>query len=226
MIELLIVNLCREVWRIRPPQENNILDPSDVNLALEIRDGGKKYLRQFRFDLDACVRLRAYFDAVFALIGPTGATLLNCRVHPDGMFHIYFPGDYTVYSAGYLDADLPQRPFRAAKLSRERSAVPSLSTAQEQYFDPSFDAGLVYPDAMILGPSTSQLLEEMPTPPTFSPKKTPSASSLTTPKHAISEPERSESRIEPKTIDFQSRKSARLKSHKETQAKLGSSGLY
>lgn len=203
-------------------QENNILDPSDVKLALEIRDGGKKYLRQFRFDLDACVRLRAYFDAVFALIGPTGATLLNCRVHPDGMFHIYFPGDYTVYSAGYLDADLPQRPFRAAKLSRERSAVPSLSTAQEQYFDPSFDAGLVYPDAMILGPSTSQLLEEMPTPPTFSPKKTPSASSLTTPKHAISEPERSESRIEPKTIDFQSRKSARLKSHKETQAKLGS----
>ena len=122
-----------------------------MNLALEIRDGGKKYLRQFRFDLDACVRLRAYFDAVFALIGPTGATLLNCRVHPDGMFHIYFPGDYTVYSAGYLDADLPQRPFRAAKLSRERSAVPSLSTAQEQYFDPSFDAGLVYPDAMILG---------------------------------------------------------------------------
>eukprot|EP00435_Cladocopium_sp_Y103_P017907 s648_g4.t1 len=191
-------------------QENNILDPSDVNLALEIRDGGKKYLRQFRFDLDACVRLRAYFDAVFALIGPTGATLLSCRVHPDGMFHIYFPGDYTVYSPGYLDADLPQRPFRAAKLSRERSAVPSLSTAQEQYFDPSFDAGLVYPDAMVLGPSTSQLLEEMPTPPTLSPKKTPSVSSLTTPKHATSEPERSESRIEPKTIDFPSRKSARL----------------
>lgn len=200
-------------------EENNILDPTDLTLALEIRDGGKKYLRHFRFDLDACVRLQMYFDATFAIIGPTGATFLSSRVNPDGMFHIYFPGDYTVYSMGFFEAELPQRPFRAAKLSKNRSVVPSLSTAQEQYFDPSFDAGLVYPDAMVLGPSTSQLLEEMPSPPCSSPKKTASTSTIATPKNGTSEPERSE-KIQ-KKVDFESRRSARLKSHKEMQAKLG-----
>ena len=194
-------------------QEHNILDPSDVNLALEIRDGGKKYLRHFRFDMDACVTLHIYFDAVFALLGPTGSTFCSCKVNPDGMFRIYFPGDYTVHPPGYLESDIPKRPFKAAKLSKERSQVPSLSVSHGEIFDPSFDVGLVYPDAMVLGPSTSQLLEEMP-----SPVKARADDAVLLAKKARDE---KAEKVEKVKVDFESRKKTRSKNFKELPKKLG-----
>ena len=128
-----------------------------MNLALEISDGGKKYLRQFRFNLDSCVTLHIYFDAIFALIAPNGSTICS-PIWPDGMFHIYFPGDYTVCSQSVLEADVPKKTWKPAPLSRQPSVVPAAST-RDEFFDPSIDAGLVYPEAMVLGPSTMDLLD-------------------------------------------------------------------
>ena len=141
-------------------QEQNIDSPTDVNLALEIRDGGKKYLRQFRFNLEGSVTLHIYFDAVFALIGPTGSTL-SSPIWSDGMFRVYFPGDYTVCSQCVLEADLPRKPWKPAPLSRQPSVAPTPSS-RDEILDPSMDAGLIYPDAMILGPSTTDLLDSPP----------------------------------------------------------------
>ncbi|CAJ1346724.1 unnamed protein product, partial [Effrenium voratum] len=95
-------------------KEHGISDPTDLNLGLEIRDGGKKYLRQFRFDADGGVKLHIYFDAVFALIGPNGSSLTSCKAQPDGMFRIYFPGEYTINAPGVVEAGKPQRPFKAS----------------------------------------------------------------------------------------------------------------
>ena len=144
-----------------------------MNLALEIRDGGRKYLRQFRFNLEGSVTLHIYFDAIFALIAPNGSTL-SSPVWPDGMFRVYFPGDYTVCRQSVLEADVPRKPWKPASLSRQPSVVPTPSS-RDEYFDPSIDAGLVYPEAMILGPSTADLLESPPstTPHSTTPSATP-----------------------------------------------------
>ena len=199
------------------PEEHKIFDPGDVNLAMEIFDGGKKYLRQFRFDQDACVRLPC-FDASFALVGPSEGPLCSCVSSPDGMFKVFFPGDYTVHLEGYLEAEAPARPFRAVKLSRSKSEV--LRLQAELMEDPSLEAGSLYPEAMVLGPSTSQLL----TPST--PKSCP------TPKSLPSVPRTPRGSATPKSqgsptsfqmpplakeekVDFDERRAARMKSYKE-----------
>ena len=179
-------------------QEQDIDNPTDVNLALEIRDGGKKYLRQFRFNAESCVTLHIYFDAIFALIAPNGSTLTS-PVWPDEMFHIYFPGDYTVCSGGVLEADVPKQTWKPATISRQPSVVGGTSSApsRDEFFDPSIDAGLVYPEAMVLGPNSMMDLLDSPAPTTpsrasasasasASPSRTPSASASATPKKGLS----------------------------------------
>ena len=163
-----------------------------MNLALEIRDGGKKYLRQFRFNAESCVTLHIYFDAIFALIAPNGTTLTS-PVWPDEMFHIYFPGDYTVCSGGVLEADVPKMTWKPAPISRQPSVVGTAAPSRDEFFDPSIDAGLVYPEAMVLGPNSMMDLLDSPAPTTpsrasasasASPSRTPSASA--TPKKGLS----------------------------------------
>ncbi|CAE7772101.1 SBE2.2 [Symbiodinium microadriaticum] len=179
-------------------KEQDIDNPTDVNLALEIRDGGKKYLRQFRFNAESCVTLHIYFDAIFALIAPNGSTLTS-PVWPDEMFHIYFPGDYTVCSGGVLEADVPKQTWKPATISRQPSVVGGTSSApsRDEFFDPSIDAGLVYPEAMVLGPNSMMDLLDSPAPTTpsrasasasasASPSRTPSASASATPKKGLS----------------------------------------
>ncbi|CAE7360721.1 SBE2.2 [Symbiodinium sp. CCMP2592] len=173
-------------------KEQDIDNPTDVNLALEIRDGGKKYLRQFRFNAESCVTLHIYFDAIFALIAPNGSTLTS-PVWPDEMFHIYFPGDYTVCSGGVLEADVPKMTWKPAPISRQPSVVGTAAPSRDEFFDPSIDAGLVYPEAMVLGPNSMMDLLDSPAPTTpsrasasasASPSRTPSASA--TPKKGLS----------------------------------------
>lgn len=198
-----------------------------MNLAMEISDGGKKYLRQFRFDQDACVRLPC-FDASFALFGPEG-TLCGCRCSPDGMFKVFFPGDYTVQLAGYLEAEAPARPFRAVKLSRSRSEVLRLEAEQAELLeDPSLEAGSLYPEAMVLGPSTSQLLspstpKSAPTPKSLpslprTPRGSATPKSLASPKSFEMPPS-----VKDEKFDFEERRAARMKSYKERDASCSAS---
>mmetsp|Transcript_78474 Transcript_78474/g.202083 ORF Transcript_78474/g.202083 Transcript_78474/m.202083 type:complete len:1723 (+) Transcript_78474:46-5214(+) len=76
------------------------LKSEQITLKLEVDKQGTKSTMDFKFK-DNCVHIGHNFCCNFTLFGPTGEQL-NCLSSPDGVFRVYFPGDYTIEGLGYM----------------------------------------------------------------------------------------------------------------------------
>lgn len=69
--------------------------------GLKLKLQNNKEWLEFDFNEAGCVALSSNFDAVFKVCAPDG-TDLKCLSSKDGFYRVYFPGDYTVASLGYI----------------------------------------------------------------------------------------------------------------------------
>jgi len=87
-------------------KSSNIASYKGMQLALEVCKDDKKEMMEFDFDSAGCVELALNFDATFKVLTADGRDL-PCLSSKDGLYRVYFPGDYSVASLGYMKNGQP-----------------------------------------------------------------------------------------------------------------------
>lgn len=84
----------------------NLASSKGMKLALEVWKDGKKEMMEFDFDSAGCVELGLSVDATFKVLTADGQDL-PCLSSKDGLYRVFFPGDYSVASLGYMKNGKP-----------------------------------------------------------------------------------------------------------------------
>eukprot|EP00931_Biecheleriopsis_adriatica_P037100 TRINITY_DN2129_c0_g1_i1.p1 TRINITY_DN2129_c0_g1~~TRINITY_DN2129_c0_g1_i1.p1 ORF type:complete len:813 (-),score=199.50 TRINITY_DN2129_c0_g1_i1:286-2724(-) len=108
-----------------------------MKLSLETFKDGKQEMLDFDFDSSGCVELGLNFDASFKILAD--GKEIPCKASKDGMYRVYFPGNYTIAGSGFLKSGKTEAPTavspedksaeKAASGGYTASPIPAVSKA-------------------------------------------------------------------------------------------------